>query len=132
MGRSDGIPDLSRRFSPFDVVIQNDHIIEKNQLFAAVLPRAAGNKHVLTSVFRTRSVTRHFDRSFDELPRSLSRQNAEYQEALGQTLHNVIKNIPGGVLVFFPCYKMIEEVVATWKVRRRFSSRWTTFVRSFE
>jgi Rad3-related DNA helicase len=35
---------------------------------------------------------------------------------LGQTLHNVIKNIPGGVLVFFPCYKMIEEVVATWKV----------------
>jgi len=81
---------------PFDVVIQNDHIIEKNQLFAAVLPRAAGNKHVLTSVFRTR-------------------QNAEYQEALGQTLHNVIKNIPGGVLVFFPCYKMIEEVVTTWK-----------------
>jgi Rad3-related DNA helicase len=35
---------------------------------------------------------------------------------LGQTLHNVIKNIPGGVLVFFPCYKMIEEVVTTWKV----------------
>lgn len=46
----------------------------------------------------------------------ISRQNAEYQEALGQTLHNVIKNIPGGVLVFFPCYKMIEEVVTTWKV----------------
>ena len=44
------------------------------------------------------------------------RQNPEYQEALGQTLHNVIKNIPGGVLVFFPCYKMIEEVVTTWKV----------------
>ena len=36
--------------------------------------------------------------------------------SLGQTLHNVIKNIPGGVLVFFPCYKMIEECVATWKV----------------
>jgi Rad3-related DNA helicase len=59
------------------------------------------------------------------------RQNPEYQEALGktkrmiinktndplgQTLHNVIKNIPGGVLVFFPCYKMIEEVITTWKV----------------
>lgn len=47
----------------------------------------------------------------------IRRQNPEYQEALGQTLHNVIKNIPGGVLVFFPCYKMIEEVVTTWKVR---------------
>ncbi|CAF4234563.1 unnamed protein product [Rotaria sp. Silwood2] len=81
---------------PFDIVIQNDHIIEKNQLFTAILPRAAGNKHILTSVYRTR-------------------QNPEYQEALGQTLHNVIKNIPGGVLVFFPCYKMIEEVVTTWK-----------------
>ncbi|CAF0772607.1 unnamed protein product [Rotaria sordida] len=81
---------------PFDIVIQNDHIIEKNQLFAAILPRAAGNKHILTSVYKTR-------------------QNPEYQEALGQTLHNVIKNIPGGVLVFFPCYKMIDEVVATWK-----------------
>ncbi|CAF0756572.1 unnamed protein product [Rotaria sp. Silwood1] len=81
---------------PFDIIIQNDHIIEKNQLFAAILPRAAGNKHILTSVYRTR-------------------QNPEYQEALGQTLHNVIKNIPGGVLVFFPCYKMIDEVVATWK-----------------
>ncbi len=65
---------------------------------------------------------------------TLYRQNPEYQEALGkqklpitfwmnpinpslgQTIHNVIKNIPGGVLVFFPCYKMIEEVVTTWKV----------------
>jgi len=42
--------------------------------------------------------------------------NSMEQFCLGQTLHNVIKNIPGGVLVFFPCYKMIEEVVATWKV----------------
>ena len=41
-------------FSPFDIVIQNDHIIEKNQLFAAILPRAAGNKHILTSVYRKR------------------------------------------------------------------------------
>jgi hypothetical protein len=43
-------------FSPFDIVIQNDHIIEQNQLFAAILPRAAGNKHVLSSVYRTRLV----------------------------------------------------------------------------
>ncbi|UJR25139.1 hypothetical protein I4U23_006498 [Adineta vaga] len=88
---------------PFDIVIQNNHIIEENQLFAAILPRAAGNKHILTSVYRTR-------------------QNPEYQEALGQTLHNVIKNIPGGVLVFFPCYKMIEEVVATWKNNATFET----------
>ncbi|CAF4004893.1 unnamed protein product [Adineta steineri] len=88
---------------PFDIVIQNDHIIGENQLFAAVLPRAAGNKHILTSVYRTR-------------------QNPEYQEALGQTLHNVIKNIPGGVLVFFPCYKMIEEVVTTWKNNATFET----------
>ncbi|CAF4475540.1 unnamed protein product, partial [Rotaria magnacalcarata] len=52
-------------FSPFDIVIQSDHIIEQNQLFAAILPRAAGNKHTLTSVYRTR-------------------QNPEYQEALGK------------------------------------------------
>ncbi|CAF2084336.1 unnamed protein product [Rotaria magnacalcarata] len=88
---------------PFDIVIQSDHIIEQNQLFAAILPRAAGNKHILTSVYRTR-------------------QNPEYQEALGQTLHNVIKNIPGGVLVFFPCYKMIEEVVQTWKNNATFET----------
>ncbi|CAF1166635.1 unnamed protein product [Adineta ricciae] len=88
---------------PFDIVIQNNHIIEQNQLFAGILPRSAGNKHLLTSVYRTR-------------------QNPEYQEALGQTLHNVIKNIPGGVLVFFPCYKMIEEVVATWKNNATFET----------
>ena len=41
-------------YSPFDIVIQNDHIIEKNQLFAAILPRAAGNRHILTSIYRTR------------------------------------------------------------------------------
>ncbi|CAF3833967.1 unnamed protein product [Rotaria magnacalcarata] len=41
---------------------------------------------------------------------------------LCQTLHNVIKNIPGGVLVFFPCYKMIEEVVQTWKNNATFET----------
>lgn len=100
--------------SPFDIVIQNDHVIGKNQLFAAVLPRSVGNKHILTSVYRTRYIkTIGFIRKQIFISH---RQNPEYQEALGQTLHNVIKNIPGGVLVFFPCYKMIEEVVMTWKV----------------
>ena len=36
-------------------------------------------------------------------------------DELGITLARIVKNVPGGMLVFFPSYKMIDKCYERWK-----------------
>lgn len=44
-----------------------------------------------------------------------TRSNPEYFKALGNALKNIFRVTPGGVLVFFPSYKLLKSCIEEWK-----------------
>jgi len=51
-----------------------------------------------------------------------NRENPEYKMALGAQLSTVAGGTPGGVLVFFPSYSVMEKTVEFWKTCRVWES----------
>nr|XP_047125665.1 regulator of telomere elongation helicase 1 isoform X2 [Hydra vulgaris]XP_047125666.1 regulator of telomere elongation helicase 1 isoform X2 [Hydra vulgaris] len=80
---------------PFDVELENGHVIEKQQVFVGILPQGPDGKK-LNSSYQSRSTS-------------------EYQVSLGNTIVNLSRIIPDGLLVFFPSYPVMDMVLAKWQ-----------------
>jgi len=80
---------------PFDVELENMHVIEPYQVFVGVIPQGPDGKK-LNSSYKFRSTP-------------------EYQISLGNTVVNLSRIIPNGLLVFFPSYPVMDMVIAKWQ-----------------
>lgn len=50
-----------------------------------------------------------------------NQHNLKYQDALGNALLKYAHVVPGGMLVFFPSYGLLEKMRDRWQVKRRVS-----------
>ncbi|KAK8956244.1 hypothetical protein KSP40_PGU015290 [Platanthera guangdongensis] len=79
----------------FDTCMEAPHVINtESQLWAAVVSSGAGNIP-LNASYKTAD-------------------NYTFQDSLGETLEEICKIVPGGALVFFPSYKLLEKLHARW------------------
>jgi regulator of telomere elongation helicase 1 len=81
---------------PFEIVLENPHIIKENQIKVLALSKGPDNV-VLSSKYT-------------------NRDSESYMQALGQLVINFSKIVPHGLLVFFPSYKALEIATEHWKV----------------
>jgi regulator of telomere elongation helicase 1 len=79
---------------PFLHTVENPHIIADNQIHVRVVGHGVSGK-VLNSSFERRG-------------------NEEYLAELGNTLVSLARIVPGGMLVFFPSYGVMETCVERW------------------
>ncbi|XP_049851528.1 uncharacterized protein LOC126326192 [Schistocerca gregaria] len=78
----------------FPVTIWNSHIVSPSQIWVGIVSSAVDGA-VLNSSYHTRCDA--------------------YKRSLGYTLVNVARITSGGVLVFFPSYRFMEECLRIWK-----------------
>lgn len=79
---------------PFPHRLENPHIIPEDQIHVRVVGKGVSNK-LLSSSYE-------------------NRQNDEYYTELGNTLISLGKIIPGGMLIFFPSYGVMETCLEKW------------------
>lgn len=80
---------------PFDVRLENPHVIESNQIWVGVVPSGPSGRP-LNSCYRTRDTV-------------------EYKQELGNAIVNFARIVPDGLLVFFPSYYMLNRCVEYWQ-----------------
>lgn len=78
----------------FPVQLENPHIVKKNQIHVRVVGRGVSKKELKST----------YDR----------RNDKEYLFELGNTLCAMAKIIPGGMLVFFPSYGVMDKCIESW------------------
>ena len=81
----------------FSNKLETQHIINmKEQIMVSCLP-IANNGTTLTGTFK----------NVDSL---------NYQDALGDTILDICKYVPSGVLCFVPSYSMLDKLMSRWNV----------------
>uniref|UniRef100_A0A7N6B0I8 Regulator of telomere elongation helicase 1 n=1 Tax=Anabas testudineus TaxID=64144 RepID=A0A7N6B0I8_ANATE len=83
---------------PFQVTLENRHVIERDQIFVSVIERGPDGVQLSSA----------FDRRF--LPENMS--------SLGNTVANLSRVVPHGLLVFFPSFPLMEKTLEFWRVNR--------------
>eukprot|EP00980_Cylindrotheca_fusiformis_P016195 scaffold4811_cov171-Cylindrotheca_fusiformis.AAC.3 len=79
---------------PFPNTLENPHIIEPDQIHVRVVGKGVSGKELSSSYER--------------------RQNSEYYTELGNTLVALSRVIPGGMLIFFPSYGVMQTCIERW------------------
>ena len=79
---------------PFPHTIENSHIISKDQISVRVIGKGVSGK-TLTSTYNRRD-------------------DSNYILELGNTIISLCRVIPGGVLIFFPSYGVMETCIERW------------------
>lgn len=79
---------------PFPIRLENPHVIPASQIWVGVFSSAVDGEKLNS---------RHDQRS------------GQYTRSLGFTLSNIARITPGGMLVFFPSYNMMETCLAEWQ-----------------
>lgn len=79
---------------PFPNTVENPHIIANHQIHVRVIGHGVSGKLLNSSYNR--------------------RDDAEYLAELGNTLASLAKIVPGGMLVFFPSYGVMEACIERW------------------
>ncbi|EFJ52319.1 hypothetical protein VOLCADRAFT_30322, partial [Volvox carteri f. nagariensis] len=80
---------------PFQVRLENPHVIEPSQVWVGVLPTGPSGAP-LNSTYA-------------------SRDSATYKDELGNALVNVARLVPDGLLVFFASYAAMDSAINHWK-----------------
>ncbi|MBN3310348.1 RTEL1 helicase, partial [Amia calva] len=80
---------------PFPVSLENPHVIEKHQIFVGIVPKGPDSVQLSSA----------FDRRF--LP--------DYMASLGNTVVNLGRIVPHGLLVFFPSYPVMDKTIEYWR-----------------
>ena len=83
---------------PFKIRLENSHVVTGRQVWVGTL-KTGPSKKLLNSSYN-------------------NRDKAEYKEELGRTICNVLRQIPNGLLVFFPSYSVMDRCVSFWKENR--------------
>ena len=79
---------------PFPVTLQNPHVIGSSQIWAGIITKGPDGVE-LNSSYQKRSTS-------------------EYQNSLGNLLVNLSRSTPHGLLVFFPSYVLMDEMIKRW------------------
>ena len=79
----------------FEVVLENEHVISDEQIFAAVLRRGPRGT-VLNSSYR-------------------NKDNKEMIHDLGNVIVNTCRIVPDGLLAFFPSYSALTNTIQEWQ-----------------
>ncbi|KAL6120230.1 rtel1 [Pungitius sinensis] len=80
---------------PFPVSLENGHVIERDQIFVGIIERGPDGVHLSSA----------FDRRF--LPENMA--------SLGNTVANLSRVVPDGLLVFFPSFPLMEKTLDFWR-----------------
>lgn len=78
----------------FPIQLENNHVIKSDQIFVRVVGKGVSGKELSSKFGR--------------------RDDPEYIAELGNTLASLCRNIPGGILVFFPSYGAMETAIERW------------------
>lgn len=79
----------------FPVRLENDHVIEKDQIFVSIIQQGPDGVQLSSA----------FDRRF--LPENMA--------SLGNTVANLSRVIPYGLLVFFPSFPLMQKTLEFWR-----------------
>ncbi|XP_041656310.1 regulator of telomere elongation helicase 1 [Cheilinus undulatus] len=79
----------------FPVTLENSHVIERDQIFVSVIDRGPDGAELSSA----------FDRRF--VPENMS--------SLGNTVANLSRVVPHGLLVFFPSFPLMEKTLEFWR-----------------
>lgn len=79
----------------FPVCLENDHVIERDQIFVSVIERGPDGVQLSSA----------FDRRF--LPKNMA--------SLGNTVANLSRVVPHGLLVFFPSFPLMGKTLEFWR-----------------
>jgi len=79
----------------FPVKLENTHVISSDQVWAGVIKVSPSNRG-LNSSFK-------------------HRESEQYKEDLGNTLTNLCRIVPDGLLVFFPSYTAMQSCLEDWR-----------------
>uniref|UniRef100_A0A8C5HBJ2 Regulator of telomere elongation helicase 1 n=1 Tax=Gouania willdenowi TaxID=441366 RepID=A0A8C5HBJ2_GOUWI len=82
----------------FEVLLENSHVIERDQIFVSIIDRGPDGVHLSSA----------FDRRF--VPENMA--------SLGNTVANLSRVVPHGLLVFFPSFPVMEKTLDFWRVNR--------------
>ncbi|KAF4083439.1 hypothetical protein AMELA_G00141320 [Ameiurus melas] len=80
---------------PFPVCLENPHVIQKDQIFVSVIDKGPDGVQLSTA----------FNRRF--LPENMA--------SLGNTIVNLSRVVPDGLLVFFPSYPVLDKTLEYWR-----------------
>ncbi|XP_020485971.1 regulator of telomere elongation helicase 1 isoform X2 [Labrus bergylta] len=79
----------------FPVTLENKHVIERDQIFVTVIDRGPDGVELSSA----------FDRRF--IPENMA--------SLGNTIANLSRVVPHGLLVFFPSFPLMEKTLEFWR-----------------
>ncbi|KAM5135033.1 regulator of telomere elongation helicase 1 [Mantella aurantiaca] len=80
---------------PFQVSLENPHVIEKHQIWVGVVPHGPDGAKLSSA----------YDRRF----------STDYLSSLGMTIGNIARVVPHGLLIFFPSYPVMDKSLEFWK-----------------
>jgi Fanconi anemia group J protein len=81
--------------------LEAQHIIDMNeQLVLACLPVSKNGTSLNGSFKNVDSLT--------------------YQDAIGESVYNISKNVPGGVLCFVTSYNLLDKLITRWKATEQY------------
>ncbi|XDV51058.1 hypothetical protein PO909_020008 [Leuciscus waleckii] len=80
---------------PFPVSLENLHVIQPDQIFVSIIEKGPDGMKLSTA----------FDRRF--VPENMS--------SMGNTLVNLTRLVPHGLLVFFPSYPVMDKTLEFWR-----------------
>ncbi|KAK7127973.1 hypothetical protein R3I93_020529 [Phoxinus phoxinus] len=80
---------------PFPISLENPHVIQRDQIFVSIIEKGPDGVQLSTA----------FDRRF--VPENMS--------SMGNTLVNLTRVVPHGLLVFFPSYPVMDKTLEFWK-----------------
>uniref|UniRef100_A0A6Q2X2B9 Regulator of telomere elongation helicase 1 n=1 Tax=Esox lucius TaxID=8010 RepID=A0A6Q2X2B9_ESOLU len=81
---------------PFPVCLENPHVIQNDQIFVSIIDRGPDSVQLSSA----------FDRRF--VPENMT--------SLGNTVVNLSRVVPHGLLVFFPSYPVMDKTLEFWRV----------------
>ncbi|TKS77856.1 Regulator of telomere elongation helicase 1 [Collichthys lucidus] len=81
----------------FPVTLENGHVIERDQIFVSIIDRGPDGVHLSSA----------FDRRF--IPENMA--------SLGNTVANLSRVVPHGLLVFFPSFPLMEKTLDFWRAK---------------
>ncbi|XP_036388440.1 regulator of telomere elongation helicase 1 isoform X1 [Megalops cyprinoides] len=82
---------------PFPVCLENPHVIQRDQIFVSVIDKGPDGVQLSSA----------FDRRF--VPENMA--------SLGNTIVNLGRVVPHGLLVFFPSYPVMDKTLEFWKAK---------------
>ncbi|KMZ08357.1 regulator of telomere elongation helicase 1 homolog [Drosophila simulans] len=75
--------------------LENPHIVDQSQVYVKIIGTGPDRQQLISNY--------------------ANRDNPKYVSSLGQTILNVARIVPDGLLVFFPSYPMLNKCVDAWQ-----------------